>query len=451
LLVRPRLVAGKHVPGIGLNHVYEQNTVPQLPAVRPFARNIMDFALPELGEGVYEAELIRWLVEPGATVKRGQPLAEVMTDKATMEVPAPFSGTVTALRAEPGQSIKVGQVVLTYESATKAAAEPRPLGSGENRSLTVAAPPIAITQNGPVRVEVAGRLPVKAAPSVRQMARKLGIDLSALHGSGPEGRILLEDLTSRIQMPAAPAPRPDVAVDYGKPGTRIKMQGLRRTIAQRMAQSKRTIPHYSYVDECEVTDLVRIRDSLRDPFARAGVKLTYLPFFVKAVVAALKEIPIVNSSLDEEAGEIVLHDRYHIGIAAATPAGLMVPVVRDADQKDIATIAREIERLSNAARTGKSRRDDLLGSTFTITSVGSHGGLIATPVINPPEVGILALGKIVKRPVYDAAGQIRPADMIYLSLSFDHRVIDGAVGAVFANAILRHLQNPAALMLPAQL
>jgi 2-oxoisovalerate dehydrogenase E2 component (dihydrolipoyl transacylase) len=413
----------------------------------------MDFALPEIGEGVYEAELIRWLVEPGTTVKRGQPLAEVMTDKAIMEVPAPFSGTITALRAQPGQQIKVGQAILTYESSTKTASEPRPSGSGEDRSLTIAARTAAITPNGPVRAEAAGRLPVKAAPSVRQMARKLGIDLSTIHGSGPQGRILIDDLSSRMPTaginPTARPTRAEVVVDYGKPGTRLKMQGLRRTIAQRMVHSKRIIPHYSYVDECDVTDLVRVRESLRDTFARAGVKLTYLPFFVKAVVAALKEIPIVNSSLDEEADEIVLHDRYHIGIAAATPAGLMVPVLRDADRKDIAALAREIERLSNDARAGKSRREDLIGSTFTITSVGSHGGLIATPVINPPEVGILALGKIVKRPVYDTTGQIRPADMIYLSLSFDHRVIDGAVGAVFANAVLRHLQNPAALLLPA--
>jgi pyruvate/2-oxoglutarate dehydrogenase complex dihydrolipoamide acyltransferase (E2) component len=229
------------------------------------------------------------------------------------------------------------------------------------------------------------------------------------------------------------------------------LQGLRRTIAQRMTQSKRTIPHYSYIEECDVTDLVRLRESLRDTYARAGIKLTYLPFFVKAVVAALKEVPIVNASLDDDAGEIVLHAHYHLGIAVATPAGLIVPVLHDADQKDIGTIAREIERLSSAARAGKARRDDLLGSTFTITSVGSYGGLIATPVINPPEVGILALGRIVKRPVYDAAGQVRPADMIYLSLSFDHRVIDGAVGAAFTNALLRQLHNPAALLLPAQL
>jgi 2-oxoisovalerate dehydrogenase E2 component (dihydrolipoyl transacylase) len=414
----------------------------------------MDFALPEIGEGVYEAELIRWLVEGGTAVKRGQPLAEVMTDKATMEVPSPFTGTITALRAQPGQQIKVGQTLLTYESTAPATKPAAPVAVGKTPAAekTARAPvPMATNNNGPVRAEAAGRLPVKAAPSVRQLARKLGIDLTAIHGSGPEGRILIEDLTPRIQSPAVQAAPAETPPDYGKPGTRIKLQGLRRTIAQRMALSKKTIPHYSYVDECDATDLVRLRDGLRDSYARAGVKLTYLPFFIKAVVAALKEVPIVNSSLDEESGEIVLHDRYHIGIAVATPAGLMVPVVRDADQKDIGVIAREIERLSSAARAGKARREDLLGSTFTITSVGNFGGLIATPVINPPEVAILAIGKIVKRPVYDAAGQIRPADMVYLSLSFDHRVVDGAIGAVFGNAIVRQLQNPAALLLPAQL
>lgn len=405
----------------------------------------MDFALPEIGEGVYEAELIRWLVEPGAAVKRGQPLVEVMTDKATMEVPSPFAGTITSLNAQPGQSVKVGQLLLRYESAAPVPVRERRDTAPVEKAGRMA---MARNHNGPVRAEAAGRLPVKAAPSVRQLARKLGIDLAAIHGSGPDGRILIEDLTPRLTAGTAPAaPAEAVPPDYGKPGTRIKLQGLRRTIAQRMALSKKTIPHFSYIDECDVTDLVRLREGLRDVFSGAGVKLTYLPFFIKAVVAALKEVPIVNSSLDEESGEIVLHDRYHVGIAVATPGGLMVPVVRDADQKDIGTLAREIERLSSAARSGKAKREDLLGATFTITSVGNVGGLIATPVINPPEVAILGIGKIVKRPVYDAAGQIRPADMVYLSLSFDHRVVDGAVGAVFGNAIVRQLQTPAALLL----
>jgi 2-oxoisovalerate dehydrogenase E2 component (dihydrolipoyl transacylase) len=409
----------------------------------------MDFALPEIGEGVYEAELIRWLIQPGEAIKRGQPLAEVMTDKATMEVPSPFLGTITALRAQPGQEVKVGQVLLTYEGAGQPAA-PSATAKVAEKAVS-SSPQTAIHPNGPVRAGTTDRLPVKAAPSVRLLARKLGIDLGGVDGSGPEGRILIEDLTPRLQASTSRTASAEVVADYGKPGTRLKMQGMRRTIAQRMVQSKRTIPHYTYVDECDVTELVKLREGLRDTYAGAGVKLTYLAFFVKAVVAALKDVPIVNASLDEKTDEIVLHDRYHIGIAAATVSGLMVPVIRDADQKDLGGIAREIERLSSAARAGKSRREDLGGGTFTITSVGNLGGLIATPILNPPEVAILAIGKIVKRPVYDAAGQIRPADMVYFSLSFDHRVVDGAVGAVFANAILRQLQNPAAMLLPAQL
>jgi pyruvate dehydrogenase E2 component (dihydrolipoamide acetyltransferase)/2-oxoisovalerate dehydrogenase E2 component (dihydrolipoyl transacylase) len=407
----------------------------------------MDFALPEIGEGVYEAELIRWLVQPGDAVKRGQALVEVMTDKATMEVPSPFIGSITALRAQPGQQVKVGQVLLTYEGAAQAAA---PVVASSQSATTGRPVTTTVHHNGPVRAEASGRLPVKAAPSVRQLARKLGIDLGAIAGTGPEGRILIEDLSPQLQRPLTP-PTPEVAMDYGKPGTRIKMQGMRRTIAQHMVLAKRTIPHYSYVDECDVTDLVKLRDSLRETYARAGVKLTYLAFVVKAVVAALKEVPIVNASLDEKSDEIVLHDRYHVGIAVAAPSGLIVPVIHDADQKDVGGIAREIERLSGAARAGKSRREDLIGGTFTITSVGNLGGLISTPVINHPEVAILGIGKIAKRPVYDATGQIRPADIIYLSLSFDHRVVDGAVGAVFTNAVLRQLQNPAALLLPSRL
>jgi pyruvate dehydrogenase E2 component (dihydrolipoamide acetyltransferase)/2-oxoisovalerate dehydrogenase E2 component (dihydrolipoyl transacylase) len=290
-------------------------------------------------------------------------------------------------------------------------------------------------------------LPVKAAPSVRYLARKLGIDLGQVQGTGPEGRILLEDLTPQTPPTTAPAPRrAEPRPDFGKPGTRIKMQGLRKRIAEHMVLSKQTIPHYSYIDECDVTELVRLRDGLRDIYARAGVKLTYLPFFVKAVVAALKEVPLVNASLDDKAGEIVLHDRYHIGIAVATPNGLIVPVVRDADRKDLLQIAREIDRLGNDARAGKARREDLGGSTFTITSIGSVGGLTSTPVINHPEVGIMGVGKIVRRPVYDDAGNIRPADIVYLSWSFDHRVVDGAVGAVFGNAVIRQLQKPLPLV-----
>jgi 2-oxoisovalerate dehydrogenase E2 component (dihydrolipoyl transacylase) len=412
----------------------------------------MDFSLPELGEGVYEAELLRWLVKPGDTVKRGQTLMEVMTDKATMEVPSPFAGTINTVRAEVGNQVKVGAVVLTFDAPGEPAVPaPRKKGKAlvaQPRERTVPArQPVTAPANGP-------GVPVKAAPSVRYMARKLGVDIDRIRGSGPQGRILIEDLTAHVNsgdatsgnaQPAAP-PKPN----YGTPGTRVKLQGLRRVIAERMVQSKQTIPHYTYVDECEVTELVRIREGLRDGAARIGVKVTYLAFVAKAVVAALKEVPIVNATLDEKAGEIVLHDHYHLGIAVAAASGLMVPVLRDADKNDLFQVAREIERLMTEAKNGKAKLDDLRGSTFTITSIGNIGGLFATPIINPPEVGILGVGKIVKRPVFDTSGQVKAADMVYLSLSFDHRVVDGAVGAAFGNAIMRHLQNPLGMLIPVQ-
>jgi pyruvate dehydrogenase E2 component (dihydrolipoamide acetyltransferase)/2-oxoisovalerate dehydrogenase E2 component (dihydrolipoyl transacylase) len=427
----------------------------------------MDFRLPELGEGVYEAELVGWLVKPGDAVKRGQTLMEVMTDKATMEVPSPFAGRITALRAEPGRQVKVGDVVLTFSGADEpagakpeaevAATRAEPAAAAKDptpppRSLPASAPARTPSGNGPSTPATRPGLPVKAAPSVRYLARKLGIDLGQVRGSGPGGRVLIEDLSGALAPePAARKPASEPRPEYGTPGGRLKLHGLRRTIAERMVQAKRTVPHYTYVDECDVTDLVRLREGLRERFARAGLKLTYLPFFVKAAVAALKEVPLVNASLDEAAGEIVLHDRYHVGIAVATPAGLIVPVVRDADRKDLAQIAREVERLSAEARAGKARRDDLRGGTFTVTSVGNIGGLFSTPVINHPEVAILGVGKITRRPVYDAAGRVRPAEMLYLSLSFDHRVVDGAVGAVFGNALKAQLQAPANLLLPDKL
>jgi pyruvate dehydrogenase E2 component (dihydrolipoamide acetyltransferase)/2-oxoisovalerate dehydrogenase E2 component (dihydrolipoyl transacylase) len=366
-------------------------------------------------------------------------------------VPSPFIGTITALKAEPGQQVKVGDVLLSYTGAEQPSPAPAPV---ENTRVA-AAPPVAAAPAGGVNgPPPSAATPVKAAPSVRHLARKLGVDLSGVRGSGPQGRILVEDLSRYVRPPVgrdAPPARPEPKLDFGKPGTRIKLAGLRRRIAEHMARAKRTIPHYSYVDECDVTELVRLRNGLRDAYARAGVKLTYLAFFVKAVVAALREVPLVNASLDEQGEEIILHDRYHVGIAVATAAGLIVPVVRDADRKDLGTIAREIDRLSAEARAGRSRLEDLRGGTFTVTSVGNIGGLISTPVINHPEVGILGIGKVVKRPVFDEAGQVRPADLVYLSFSFDHRVVDGAVGAAFGNAVLRQLQNPALMLLPEKL
>lgn len=449
----------------------------------------VEFLLPPVGEGLIEVEWVRWLVRPGQAVARGQTLAEILSDKASMELPAPFAGTITALAVEPGSKVKVGQVVLTYEpvgelapgdapapavgapvtAEVRAAAEsPLPAATIGELAPSVTAGPVAAAPAVPGPVPALSppvgasranghpppsRLP-PAAPSVRLLARKFGIDLARVRGSGPGGRILLDDLAPLLRpkgsadTPPPPSRTDTSRLDFGVAGTRQKLVGLRRRIAERMVEAKRRIPHYSYIDECDITDLVRLRNQLREPLAAAGIKLTYLAFFVKAVTRALKEVPIVNSTFDEAAGEIVLHDRYHIGIAVATPAGLVVPVLRDADRKDLPALAAEIDRLSSEAKAGHSRPEDLRGSTFTVTSVGGIGGLISTPIINHPEVGILGLGKVVKRPIYDAAGNLRPADVIYLSFSFDHRVVDGAVGAAFGNAVLRYLQAPALLLLP---
>jgi pyruvate dehydrogenase E2 component (dihydrolipoamide acetyltransferase)/2-oxoisovalerate dehydrogenase E2 component (dihydrolipoyl transacylase) len=367
-----------------------------------------------------------------------------------MEVPAPFAGTITALRAEPGVRLNVGQTILTYQAdgaarpaeaaAAPAAQRPAQAAVAEKVAAVVAANGPSPGPAGPV-----------ASPSVRHLARKLGIDLGRVRGTGPAGRILLDDLAPHFARPAGPAATPQAAepaADYGKPGTRMKLHGLRRLIAEHMVDAKRRVPHYSYVDECDVTELVRLRSGLREACAKNGIKLTYLPFFVKAVAEALKEVPIVNSSLDENAGEIVLHDRYHVGVAVATPAGLIVPVVRDADQKDLFAVASEVERLGLEGKSGRARREDLKGGTFTVTSVGNVGGLISTPIVNHPEVGIMGVGKVIRRPVYDDHGQLRPADLVYLSFSFDHRVVDGAVGAAFGNAVKRRLEHPAALLVP---
>jgi 2-oxoisovalerate dehydrogenase E2 component (dihydrolipoyl transacylase) len=374
-------------------------------------------------------------------------------------VPSPFAGTVSTLAAAPGTKVKVGDLFLTYESVGDVVATPAPRGGGKPN------PPTSFPKreggerigdglrNGPALAP--GHQP-PAAPSVRLLARKLGVELARVRGTGPGGRILVEDLAPYLRPKAGPADHPVPApvgtdttkLDFGVAGTRRKLVGMRRRIAEHMVEAKNKIPHYSYIDECDLTDLVRIRAQLRDPLAKVGVKLTYLAFFVKATARALKDVPIVNSTFDEPAGEVVLLDHYNIGVAVAAPGGLIVPVIRDAEKKDILAIALEIDRLSSDAKAGKSKLEDLKGGTFTVTSIGGIGGLISTPIINYPEVGIMGLGKVVKRPLYDANGELKPHDIVYLSFSFDHRIVDGAVGVAFGNAVVRYLQAPGLLLLP---
>lgn len=421
----------------------------------------MEFRVPGLGEGVYEAELVEWRVGPGDLVRPGQALAEVMTDKATFDLLASFTGMIESLLIEPGQNIEVGQVVLHHVPVTD---ELLPIAAAdlddETRSRAAGSPahaPRPEPSQAPVPDRAgprggngaSGR--VKATPAVRRMARALGIDLRTARGSGRDGRVLIDDLAALIQQQhrrtrEPQSPHKMTLADLGTPGERWKLTGVRRAIAEHMVHCKQTIPHYSYIDECDVTAMSALRDQLKRPFYAQGVKLTNLPFFVKAVVKGLQQVPLVNASLDEQAGQIVMHDHYHIGIATATSKGLVVPVVRHADRYDLATLARELERLIRAAQAGTLGRHELRGSTFTVSSVGNIGGLVSTPIIHHPEVGILAIGKTFTRPVFDSAGQIVPARLTYLSFSFDHRVVDGAVGAIFGNAVCEQIQSPQSLV-----
>ncbi|MCG8586243.1 MAG: 2-oxo acid dehydrogenase subunit E2, partial [Pirellulales bacterium] len=392
---------------------------------------------PELGEGILEAEVVQWLIKPGDSVERGQNLVEVLTDKATVDLPSPFDGEVIELRAEPGAIVQVGSSLLAYHSPTA--------NGDEGEGITTSE-----VANGSAsrRLDAPVATRVSAAPSVRRRARELGIELEAVVGSGPGGRILMGDLTRAAAASEQAAPV-DSATAAASTGTRQPMRGVRRKIAEQMVRAKNTIPHYSYIDECDMTRLVELRDQLKPVLTNRGVKLTYLAFVLKAVARALGEVPLVNSSYDEAAGEIIFHEARNVGVAVATERGLIVPVVKNVDTREFADVAHEIQRIKDAARSGKVSRDDLQDATFSVTSIGSIGGLVSTPIINHPEVGILGIGKVIRRPVYDDRGQLRPADLMYLSLSFDHRVVDGAVGAEFANAVIRQLENPATLLLPA--
>ena len=411
-----------------------------------------EYLLPELGEGLIDVELTHWRVGVGDRVEEGAVLAEVMSDKASMDVPAPFCGVITLLHGEAGCRMKVGESFVSYAPSKKTGGTPVPPEKNHT-------PLPSGTGVPPVSHPKPAHFPKPpAAPSVRRMARELDVDLTKVKGTGPDGRILVGDLAreaaKRMAPTSSPSPGPSAAsrgrveANFGTPGETWPMAGIRSAISKRMLESKRTIPHYSYVDECEVTRVVQLREMLKESAARRGVKLTYLAFIVLAACRAMRQVPIVNSSYDEPRKEIKLHERYDIGIATATASGLIVPVIRNVQSLDLLTVAAELDRIARQAKEGKTRREDLGGGTFTVSSIGGIGGLISTPIINPPEVAILAIGKIVRRPIYGDGDRLRPADMVYLSFSFDHRVIDGAVGAVFGNCIKDLLQQPGELLLP---
>ncbi|MDC0707988.1 dihydrolipoamide acetyltransferase family protein [Stigmatella sp. ncwal1] len=418
---------------------------------------LFEFKLPDLGEGVMEGELVKWHVKEGDLVKEDQVIAEVMTDKATVTVPSPKAGRVLKTHGKEGEMTKVHQVLVTLElegtassQAAGPATAPAPAPQVEKGAEVQAA-----GQNG-----AASSSKVLATPLTRRMAREHGLDLSAISGSGPQGRVTKADVvaalegqssSNEVRAPAPAAPvRPPVPAPLatGRADERVPLRGLRKKIAEKMVRSKFTMPHFAFVEEVDGTELVRLRKRLNTQLQTAGesTKLTFLPFIVKAVIAALKKFPHLNANFDEAAQELVVRGEYNIGIAAATPDGLTVAVVRNADRLTLRELAQEISRLGTAARERKLKMEELTGGTFTITSLGQSGGLFATPILNHPEVGILGVHKLRKRPVV-RDDEIAIREMMNLSLSCDHRVIDGSVAADFVYEVIKYLEHPDMLFL----
>lgn len=392
-----------------------------------------EFRLPDLGEGLTEAEIDRWLVNEGDRVTEDDPLVDVITDKATAEIPSPFTGTVQKIHVEAGAVVPVGTVLITIGDGAVEAGTTTPGGGAAARAA--ADPQTAVTD-----------AEVKAMPPVRKLARELGVDLTRLRGSGPGGRVLREDVEAAARAgPGAAAP--EARGDAPRAERREPLRGVRRMIADRMTHAHLTVPPVTHVEECDVTELEATR-KLANERSPDAPKLTFLPFIVKAVVAGLKTYPALNASLDEQGNEIVYHDRFDIGIAVDTPAGLVVPVIRDADDKRLRQLAVEIEDLAQRAREGRLTTEELRGGTFTVTSPGRFGGLMATPIVFHPQSAILGVHRATERPVV-REGQIVIRSMMNLSITFDHRILDGMTAARFCLDVVRLLEHPAVLALEA--
>ena len=429
--------------------------------------------MPDIGEGIAEVELVAWHVKVGDMVAEDQPLADVMTDKATVEIPAPVVGRVVALGGEVGQVMAVGGELIRLEvegegnlkpgaDAPPARRRPLPqprLPPRRKRPSTRPSlprlwrlrPPRPQRRRRQARAASAaavarqpGEKPL-ASPAVRKRAWDLGIELRYVHGSGPAGRILHEDLDAYLQGQGAPGQaRGGVAYAERNDEENVPVIGLRRKIAQKMAESKRRIPHFSYVEEIDVTELEELRASLNQKWGATRGKLTLLPLLARAMVVALRDFPQINARYDDEAGVVTRYGAVHIGIATQSDGGLMVPVMRHAEARDLWSMAAEIIRLAEAVRTGAASRDELSGSTITITSLGPLGGIVTTPVINHPEVGIVGVNRIVERPAI-RNGAVVARKLMNLSSSFDHRVVDGMDAARFIQAVRALLEQPALL------
>jgi 2-oxoisovalerate dehydrogenase E2 component (dihydrolipoyl transacylase) len=403
------------------------------------------FKLPDLGEGTVEAEIVGWRVKPGDVVAEDDVIVEVMTDKAAVEVPSPVSGRVVSTTGAAGDMVPVGSPLIVFETQSAAVVAP------------VAAPVAAVASSsangsGARRTNGHGPARVATSPAIRRRAHEAGVDLRMIEGSGPHGRIVRRDFDAFVQKRGAngakPTPLRPRPADSGAVGEteEIKVIGLRRLIAQRMTEAKRNIPHFAYVEEIDVTELETLRRHLNSKLAPGTPALTYLPFLALALVRVLKTFPQANALYDGERGVIIRHRAVHIGIATQTPEGLKVPVVRDAQARPLWDLAAEMRRVSEAARTNKATREELTGSTITITSLGKLGGIASTPIINAPEVAIIGVNRAVERPVV-LNGAITIRRMMNLSSSFDHRFVDGYDAAALIQALKEHMEHPATIFI----
>ncbi|HUL39401.1 MAG TPA: dihydrolipoamide acetyltransferase family protein [Methanomassiliicoccales archaeon] len=407
-----------------------------------------DFRFPDLGEGVTEGEIKKWLVKEGDQVKQDQAIAEVETDKAVVEMPSPTSGKVLRLYHGEGDTVKVGEVLATIgaegEEAPKAAPKPpaeearKPsvsvVGELPEEEILVSSQPAVATQAPPTEA--------LATPAVRKLAKDLGVDLAGLKGSGPGGRLTEEDVRAATKPKGPTRPRQQAKFDIYGYIDREPVKGIRKSTAKKMMESTLKTAMVTMMDDADVTELVALRERIKTvAMEERKVKLTYMPFIIKAVVMALKNNPYLNSSMDEESGEIILKKYYNIGVAVATEDGLMVPVVKVADQKEIMDIAGEVEDLSKKAGERKIDLGDLKGGTFTITNYGTLGGTYGNPIINYPESAILGVGRI-REMAWVKNGQVVPRKVMPLSLTWDHRILDGAQAAKFMGELLRYLENP---------
>lgn len=431
--------------------VAASSTSVQTPAALATGKQLEDFILPDIGEGIVECEIVEWLIKEGDVLAEDQPVCDVMTDKALVQIPAKYAGKVVKLHYAKGEIAKVHSPLFQQEIA----------GTSTSAAAVVAAPvaaPVCAAKAASVAAAPAGNGKALASPAVRRLARELSIDLSLVPGSGDKGRVYKDDVKAYANGGASAAvakaeatpvkAAATAAVVTSTGGSRVEpIKGIKAAMARQMQDSVSTIPHFTYCEEIDLTELIALRSQLKDQYAKQGIKLTLMPFFMKAMSLAMKQFPIMNSQVNSDCTELTYFDDHNIGIAVDSKVGLLVPNIKGCQNKSIVQIAQELTRLTDAAREGRVSPVELKGGTITISNIGAIGGTVATPIINKPEVAIVALGKTQLLPRFNAKGEVEGRSLIQISWSGDHRVIDGGTIARFTNLWKSYLEQPSSMLL----